>query len=80
MEHIEPRAAALRQAMAGNRRAGVPGDGLVTISQACEYLRVSRMTLYRQLIWPEKLKTVKLGRRVLIRREALLEVIEQHES
>jgi excisionase family DNA binding protein len=49
---------------------------LLTITEACVVLRVSRWSLY-QLIRSRKLATVQIGRRRLIPRDALQALIER---
>lgn len=49
---------------------------LLTVTEACVVLRVSRWSLY-QLIRSRKLATVQIGRRRLIPREALQALIER---
>ena len=49
---------------------------LLTVTEACVVLRISRWSLY-QLIRSRKLATVQIGRRRLIPRVALQALIEQ---
>jgi excisionase family DNA binding protein len=49
---------------------------LLTVTEACVVLRVSRWSLY-QLIRSRKLATVQIGRRRLIPRDALQAMIER---
>lgn len=78
MEGITPRAAALRQAI-DQGKAVTPVRGMLTMEEACQYLRVSKWTLYR-LIQKNKLKTIKIGSRRLIRMQTLLAFIDQLEE
>lgn len=49
---------------------------LLTIKEACDYLRISRATLYR-FINQGKLKPVKIGKRTLIDKADLDRLIEE---
>lgn len=79
MEDITPRAAGLRKVIADRRIAVSANSGLLTIEEVCEYLRVSKWTLYR-LIQARKLKTVKIGSRRLLRQQSVIEFVEQQEA
>lgn len=79
MEEITPRAAVLRRAVADRRLAVTTGSGLLTVKEVCEYLRVSKWTLYR-LIQSRRLKTVKIGSRRLVRLQSVVEFVEQLEA
>ena len=57
---------------------GSLADGLFEKDDAAHFLRVSRSTIDR-LIARRVLRIVKLGRRVLIRPEAIAELLETHE-
>jgi excisionase family DNA binding protein len=78
MEKIMPRATALRPAGSA-RPAETPASGMLTVPETCQYLRISRWTLYR-LIQNRKLKTVKIGSRRLVRMQSILEFVEQLET
>jgi DNA binding domain, excisionase family len=58
----------------------VPGpdnpDGLLTVTEACAELRVSRWTLY-QLIRSGQLPSIKLRSRRVIPRQAIRELIQR---
>jgi excisionase family DNA binding protein len=45
-------------------------ERLLTIDEVADLLRVSRWSVYR-LIWSEQLRTLKIGRRRLVRPAAL---------
>jgi excisionase family DNA binding protein len=47
-------------------------ERLLTIDEVADLLRVSRWSVY-QLIWSEQLRTLKIGRRRLVRPTALTE-------
>ena len=48
----------------------VTHERLLTINEVADLLRISRWSVY-QLIWSEKLRTLKIGRRRLVRPAAL---------
>lgn len=79
MGDITPRAATLREALDSAKPVTLPTGGMLTVSEACQYLRVSKWTLYR-LIQNNKLKTVKIGSRRLIRMQTIVEFIDQLEA
>jgi excisionase family DNA binding protein len=58
------------------RRREVPADHLLTIQEAADWLRVSRWSVYN-LIHTNRLRTIKIGRRRLVSRDALSECVEQ---
>ena len=49
---------------------------LLTVKEACEYLRIGRSTLYRH-IKQGKIKPVKIGKRTLIDKNDLDRLIEE---
>src|SRR5690349_17057902 len=54
----------------GGRRLNLPSVGAVlTAREACDYLRISKWTLYR-LIRSGQIKTMKIGSRRLVRRQS----------
>jgi len=55
-------------------RAESASDHLFTVQQAADWLRVSRWMVYN-LIHANQLRTIKIGRRRLVTREALLECV-----
>lgn len=65
MIRIMPRAEALRTALEKSTQHS--GNILLTIPEACEYLRVSKWTLYR-LFDENKLKSVRVRDRRLVPR------------
>jgi excisionase family DNA binding protein len=77
MEKLMPRATLLRRAVEGVKP--MPASGMLNVAEACEYLRISKWTLYR-LIQDRKLKSVKIGSRRLIRMQSILEFVEQLEA
>jgi excisionase family DNA binding protein len=79
MGDITPRAAALREALEGAKPVTLPTGGMLTVAEACQYLRISKWTLYR-LIQGNKIKTVKIGSRRLIRMQTIVEFIDQLEA
>ena len=79
MENITPRSTVLRDALAGTKPATPTGNGVFTVEEACQYLRISKWTLYR-LIQSGKLKTIKIGSRRLVRVQSLHEFVEQLET
>lgn len=50
-------------------------DGLLTVEEAADWLRVSRWSVYN-LIRGGQLRTIKIGRRRLVTRVALAECVE----
>jgi excisionase family DNA binding protein len=52
---------------------------VLTAREACEYLRISKWTLYR-LIGAGQIKTMKIGRRRLIRRQSLEAYMDDKEA
>jgi excisionase family DNA binding protein len=50
-------------------------DGLLTVEEAADWLRVSRWSVYN-LIRGGQLRTIKIGRRRLVTRAALAECVE----
>jgi excisionase family DNA binding protein len=54
----------------------LPTDHLFTMQEAAEWLRVSRWSVY-SLIHANQLRTIKIGRRRLVSREALNECVKQ---
>lgn len=51
-------------------------DHLFTMQEAAEWLRVSKWSVY-SLIHANQLRTIKIGRRRLVSREALNECVKQ---
>lgn len=49
---------------------------LLTVKEACEYLRITRATLY-QLIKKGKIQPIKIGRKTLIDQDDLDRLIEE---
>jgi excisionase family DNA binding protein len=54
----------------------LPADHLLTVQEAADWLRVSRWSVY-SLINANQLRTIKIGRRRLVSREALNECVAQ---
>ena len=79
MQDITPKATVLRAAMQSHRLAAPAGNGMLTVVEACEFLRISKWTLYR-LIQANQLRTVKIGSRRLVRRQSLAEFIDRLEA
>jgi excisionase family DNA binding protein len=50
-------------------------DHLLTVQEAADWLRVSRWSVYN-LIHANQLRTIKIGRRRLVTREALNKCVE----
>jgi excisionase family DNA binding protein len=50
-------------------------DRLLTIDDVADVLRISRWSVYR-LIWSQQLRTLKIGRRRLVRPAALAECLD----
>jgi excisionase family DNA binding protein len=74
----EPKSSILRNAMkSGPQPLGA--REVFTVPEACDYLRISKWTLYR-LMNSHKLKTLKIGTRRLIRRDALETLMETLET
>ena len=51
-------------------------EQLLTINEVADLLRISRWSVY-QLIWSGQLRTLKIGRRRLIRPSAFAECVDQ---
>lgn len=51
-------------------------EQLLTINEVAELLRISRWSVY-QLIWSNQLRTLKIGRRRLVRPSAFAECVDQ---
>lgn len=49
-------------------------DGLLTVQEAADWLRISRWSIYN-LIRGNQLRTIKIGRRRLVTRAALAECV-----
>jgi excisionase family DNA binding protein len=79
MENITPRSTVLRDALAAAKPATPESNGVFTVEETCQYLRISKWTLYR-LIQTGKLKTIKIGSRRLVRVQSLREFVEQLET
>ena len=74
-----PKSAALRDAI-GNPKPTVAGtNAVLTVEEACQYLRISKWTLYR-LIQRNELTTMKIGKHRRIRRESLEEFVASCET
>jgi len=58
------------------RRLEPPADHLLTVQEAADWLRVSRWSVYN-LINANQLRTIKIGRRRLVSRDALRECVAQ---
>jgi excisionase family DNA binding protein len=58
------------------RSRELPADHLFTVQEAADWLRVSRWSVY-SLINANQLRTIKIGRRRLVSREALNECVAQ---
>ena len=54
----------------------LPADHLLTMQEAAAWLRVSRWSVY-SLINANQLRTIKIGRRRLVSRDALKECVAQ---
>jgi excisionase family DNA binding protein len=59
------------------RRLDPGSDHLLTVEEAAIWLRVSRWTVY-SLIRANQLRTIKIGRRRLVTRDALHECVALH--
>jgi excisionase family DNA binding protein len=56
------------------RHRELPADHLLTVQEAADWLRVSRWSVY-SLIHANQLRTIKIGRRRLVSRDALRECV-----
>jgi excisionase family DNA binding protein len=54
----------------------LPADYLLTMQEAANWLRVSKWSVY-SLIHANQLRTIKIGRRRLVSRQALNECVKQ---
>ena len=55
----------------------IEADKFYTVEEVAEFLRVSRHTVYRMMLWAEKLKSTKTERRRLILGKDLQEYISK---
>lgn len=74
-----PKSTVLRDALTSTKSMQDASKAILTLEEACEYLRISRWTLQRR-IKSKELKTLTIGSRRLVRREALLDYIKQQEE
>ena len=74
-----PKSVVLRDSMSGPKPAPPTEAAMLTVPEACRYLRVSKWTLYR-LMQAGKLKTVKLGNRRLVRKRTIVQLLDKLES
>lgn len=79
MEELRPRSSVLRQAIEQSKEWKPAPDAMLTVAEACQYLRISKWKLY-QLMQDRMLSSVKLGRRRLIRMQSILKFVEQLEA
>lgn len=79
MENNLPKSAVLRQSLVAPKPVSPPGAALLTTHETARYLRVSLHTVYR-LLASGKLKSVKIGRRRLIRVQSMIKFIEKLEE
>lgn len=79
MEEMLPKSTTLRTALQRAKQPASPGGGMLTVEEACQYLRISKWTLYR-LIQSGTLRTIKIGSRRLIPMQALQDFVGQLES
>jgi excisionase family DNA binding protein len=79
MVDIEPRSEALREALEGSRGSKPPPSSMLTIPEACKYLRISKHPLY-DLINSGQLPSVKIGGRRFIRMRSIQEFLDRRES
>lgn len=59
-----------------SRPQELPGDHLLTVQEAADWLRVSRWSVY-SLMNANQLRTIKIGRRRLVSLGALKECVAQ---
>jgi excisionase family DNA binding protein len=76
IEDTMPRASVLREAMERSKKPDQPMAEILTVAEACSYLRISKWVLYR-MIHTKQLRSVKIGRRRLIPMRSIREFIEQ---
>jgi len=76
MEDIRPRAAALRQVLEQSKQQKQSAAAMLTVAEACAYLRISKWSLY-QLIRKGQLTSVKIGRRRLIPMTSIERLVQQ---
>lgn len=79
MEHILPRSTTLRSVVARSRESESANSRMLTVTEACERLRISKWMLYR-LIRKQELKTIKIGNRRLISLRSIGRFVEQREA
>lgn len=77
-EALQPRSKILREALDRAKDTG-PAQIMLTVAEACAHLRISKWSLYR-LIQKKELKTVKIGKRRLIRLQTILEFVRRREA
>lgn len=76
---IMPRSVVLRQAIERSKQVDSPVTAMLTVLEACAYLRISKWTLY-QLIRKKEIKSLKIRSRRLIRMQSVLEFLERLEA
>lgn len=74
-EKMKPKSIELRCAINKLRRPK-PEPDILTVAEACAYLRISKWKLYK-IIRERQLATMKIGRRRLIERVAIEQVKKQ---
>jgi excisionase family DNA binding protein len=79
MGDVKPKSAALREAVEGSKGPKPSPSSMLTVTEACEYLRISKYSLY-QLIQSGKLPSVKIGSRRLIRMRSIQEFLNRLEA
>ncbi|HEV2403782.1 MAG TPA: helix-turn-helix domain-containing protein [Candidatus Saccharimonadales bacterium] len=79
MEDTIPRAAALRRPLDKPKPQRLSGDEVLTVPEACQYLRISKWSLYR-MIQGRKIRTVKMGNRRLLRMQSIQELLDELEG
>lgn len=61
-------------------RVTEPADRLLTVKEAARILRISTWTLYERFIHTRELTPIKIGRKTLIKREDLDDLINRLEA
>jgi excisionase family DNA binding protein len=74
-----PRSVVLRQALRRSKQADSSVTAMLTVLEACAYLRISKWTFY-QLIRKKEIKSLKIRSRRLIRMQSVLEFLERVEA
>jgi excisionase family DNA binding protein len=68
-----------QESLKAQRQGSSPNSAVLTAREACEYLRISKWTLYK-LIRGCQIKAMKIGNRRLVRRKSLENYMDEREA